>query len=315
MGLEILALRHQVSILKRKNVRPRLCRWERGLRVFLRRVWSRWTAVLVIVKPETVVRWHRAGFRLYWSFLSRRREKGRPRISLELRQFIARMAKENPTWGSPRIHGELLKLGLEISERTVSRYLAGVGRRGDARKLSVRAASADYVITSPPYLNAIDYLRGHRLSLVWMGYSVETIRGIRSESVGSEAGHARTASDPVVSKALRACLETELASRERGMLVRFLEDMRKVLQEVQRVLKPNGRAVFVVGNCTVRGAFVANSAGIKSLAGSAGLRARNEVTRELPPNRRYLPPPEHKNAGDGLAQRLREEVVLTLTHA
>lgn len=68
MGLEILALRHQVSILKRKNVRPRLGRWDRGLWVFLRRVWSRWTAVLVIVKPETVVRWHRAGFQLYWWF-------------------------------------------------------------------------------------------------------------------------------------------------------------------------------------------------------------------------------------------------------
>jgi putative transposase len=135
MGLEILALRHQVSILKRKNVRPRLGRWDRGLWVFLRRVWSRWAAVLVIVKPETVVRWHRAGFRLYWRFLSRHREEGRPRISFELRQLIARMANENPTWGSPRIHGELLKLGLEISERTVSRHLAGVGRRGDARKL------------------------------------------------------------------------------------------------------------------------------------------------------------------------------------
>jgi putative transposase len=116
MGLEIVALRHQVSILKRKNGRPRLGRWDRVLWVFLRRVWSRWAAVLVIVKPETVVRWHRAGFRLYWSFLSMRREKGRPRISFELRQLIARMAKENPTWGSPRIHGELLKLGLDISD-------------------------------------------------------------------------------------------------------------------------------------------------------------------------------------------------------
>ena len=104
MGLEILALRHQVSILKRKNARPRLGRWDRVLWVFLRRVWSRWAAVLVIVKPETVVRWHRAGFRLYWRFLSRHREKGRPRISFELRQLFERMAKENPTWGSPRTH-------------------------------------------------------------------------------------------------------------------------------------------------------------------------------------------------------------------
>jgi hypothetical protein len=90
---------------------------------------------LVIVKPETVVRWHRAGVQLYWRFLSSCRERGRPRISSELRELIARLAKENPTWGAPRIHGELLKLGIKVSERTVSRYLARVGRNGDARKL------------------------------------------------------------------------------------------------------------------------------------------------------------------------------------
>jgi hypothetical protein len=135
MAFEIVALRQQVGVLKRKNRRPRLSRWDRVFWVFLRRVWSRWTEVLVVVKPETVVRWHRAGFRLYWRFLSRRKEKGRPGIGSELRQLIERMAKENPTWGGPRIHGELLKLGLEVSERTVSRYLAGGGRNGDAQKL------------------------------------------------------------------------------------------------------------------------------------------------------------------------------------
>lgn len=186
---------------------------------------------------------------------------------------------------------------------------------GDARRLPVQNGSVDYVITSPPYLNAIDYLRGHRLSLVWMGHSVETIREIRSESVGSEAGQGRTATDPVLSRALRACVDTELASRERGMLIRFLQDIQQVLTEVRRVLKPNGCAVFVVGNCTVRGAFVANSAGVKALASSVGLRTRSEGTRQLPANRRYLPPPQHENAGDGLAKRLREEVVLTFEHA
>jgi putative transposase len=89
----------------------------------------------VIVKPETVIRWHRAGFQFYWRFLSPCREMGRPRISSELRELIVRMAKENPTWGAPRIPGELLKLGFELSERTVSRYLARVGCKGDGRKL------------------------------------------------------------------------------------------------------------------------------------------------------------------------------------
>ncbi len=135
LGLEIVALRQQISVLKRTNHRPRLTPWDQLFWVFLRRVWSRWTEVLVVVKPETVVRWHRAGFRLYCRFLSRRREKGRTRISSELRQLLERMAKENPTWGAPRIHGELLKLGFEVSERTVSRYLARASRNGDARKL------------------------------------------------------------------------------------------------------------------------------------------------------------------------------------
>ena len=135
LGLEILALRQQLSVLKRKNPRPRLSPWDQVFWVFLRRVWSRWAEVLVVVKPETVVRWHRAGFRLYWRFLSRRKESGRPRISSELRQLIERMARENPTWGGPRIHGELLKLGFDVSERTISRYLFRVGRNGDARKL------------------------------------------------------------------------------------------------------------------------------------------------------------------------------------
>jgi len=135
LGLELVALRHQVGVLKRKNPRSRLGVWDQGFWVVLRRVWSGWVNVLVVVKPETVVRWHRAGFRLYWRWLSRRRNQGRPKISSEVRQLIARMTKENPTWGAPRIHGELLKLGFEISERTVSRCLARVGRKGDARKL------------------------------------------------------------------------------------------------------------------------------------------------------------------------------------
>ena len=108
--------------------------WDRLLWVALRRLWSRWAEVLIIVKPDTVVSWHRAGFRLYWRFRSHRRP-GRPRITSELRQLIQRMATENPIWGAPRIHGELLKLGFDVSERTVSRYLARVGSKGDPRKL------------------------------------------------------------------------------------------------------------------------------------------------------------------------------------
>jgi hypothetical protein len=99
----------------------------------LRRFWSRWADALIIVKPETVVGWHRAGFRLYWRWRSRPRS-GRPKITEEVRGLIRRLADENPNWGAPMIHGELQKLGFLVCERTVGRYLRGVQRRGDPGK-------------------------------------------------------------------------------------------------------------------------------------------------------------------------------------
>ena len=118
LGLELVAWRQQVDVLKRKNPRPQLSPWDRLLWFGLRRWWSKWASVLVVVNPETVVGWHRAGFRWYWRFPSRRRAD-RPTITSELRNLIRSVAAENPTWGAPRIHGELLKLGFEISEATV----------------------------------------------------------------------------------------------------------------------------------------------------------------------------------------------------
>ncbi len=121
--LENLALRQQLLALQRRKPKPRLARIDRLFWVAVRRLWPKWKHALVIVTPETVVRWHRAGFRLYWNWLSRHRiVPGRKRISKEVRDLIFRMVAENPTWGAPRIHGELLKLGFDISERTVSRW-------------------------------------------------------------------------------------------------------------------------------------------------------------------------------------------------
>jgi hypothetical protein len=91
--------------------------------IVLRRFWPSWSGALILVKPETVVFWHRAGFEWFWRWRSRPRRAGRPAISGEIRQLIRRMKAENPTWGAPRIHGELLHLGFAISEPTVSRYL------------------------------------------------------------------------------------------------------------------------------------------------------------------------------------------------
>jgi putative transposase len=132
LGLEIVALRQQLMVLKRRTKRANLRRSERLFWVLLRRAWPLWANPLLIVKPDTVVRWHRKGFRLYWRFLSRRKRIGRPVTGHEARTSLHTMANENPTWGAPRIHGELLKLGFEISERTVSRYLARLHRRDGA---------------------------------------------------------------------------------------------------------------------------------------------------------------------------------------
>ncbi len=121
--LENLALRQQVVVLLRAGRRPRVSTLDRWFWVVLRRVWSRWTEVLVFVKPDTVVRWHRAGFRLYWNWLSRRGRGGRPSADAEVRALVRRLATENPTWGAPRVHGELRMLGFETSERTVSRLM------------------------------------------------------------------------------------------------------------------------------------------------------------------------------------------------
>jgi hypothetical protein len=90
----------------------------------LRRLWSGWREALILVQPETVVRWHRAGFKLYWKWISRSKSRlGRRATSKEIRELIFRIAAENPTWGAPRIHGELKMLGFDISERTVLRWM------------------------------------------------------------------------------------------------------------------------------------------------------------------------------------------------
>ncbi len=122
LALENLALRQQLAVLKRKTKRPRLTNADRAFWVALRRLWPGWQNVVLMVKPETVIRWHRKGFKLYWTWKSRNRT-GRPPIDAEVRMLIRRIARENPTWGAPLIHGELLMLGFEVGEATVSRHM------------------------------------------------------------------------------------------------------------------------------------------------------------------------------------------------
>jgi putative transposase len=121
---EILALRHQLLVLQRsgRGRRPNLSTTDRILWVLLSRLWADWRSVLLIVKPETVIAWHRQGFRLYWRWKSRNRD-GRPVVSGEVRDLIRKMSLANPLWGAPRIHGELLKLGIQVSQATVAKYM------------------------------------------------------------------------------------------------------------------------------------------------------------------------------------------------
>jgi putative transposase len=120
---ENLALRHQLAVLQRTARRPRLRTADRLLWVLLSRMWSGWMDAISVVQPATVIRWQRTGFKLVWTWKSRRNGPGRPSVAPKLRALIRRMSRANPLWGAPRIHGELQKLGIEISQATVSKYV------------------------------------------------------------------------------------------------------------------------------------------------------------------------------------------------
>src|SRR5262245_329807 len=115
---EIIALRHQLIVLQRtsKARRLRLSRTDRCLWIWLSRLWSEGRSSLIIVKPATVITWHRRKFRSYWTWKVRHGKPGRPLVGKEIRELIRTMSRDNPLWGAPRIHGELLKLGFKISE-------------------------------------------------------------------------------------------------------------------------------------------------------------------------------------------------------
>jgi len=133
--LENLALRQQLSVVVQKQPRRRLTLPDKIFWTIFSRFWSGWKRAVLIVQPETVIRWHRAGFKLYWKWISRRRMSvGRRPTSKELRALILCMVAENSTWGSPRIHGELKMLGFEISERTVLNWMRKAPRNPEPAK-------------------------------------------------------------------------------------------------------------------------------------------------------------------------------------
>jgi SAM-dependent methyltransferase len=185
-------------------------------------------------------------------------------------------------------------------------------RRGDARNLQIEDDSIDLVLTSPPYLNAIDYLRCSKFSLVWMGYTIEQLRQIRTNSVGTEAASAQALDTPWIQKLIRQLkISPTLSLRNHALLSTYAWDMSRAVAEVSRVLKRGGRAVYVVGDSLVKGSFVRNSALVSAVARRHGLTLESRQSRALPANRRYLPPPVLNGPKDAMMNgRMRREVVV-----
>lgn len=213
------------------------------------------------------------------------------------------------------VMGEFVRSAHRVAQRL--RFEVGHGtaivQNGDARHLvSVADGTVDAIITSPPYLNAIDYIRGHRLALVWLGYEVRGLREVRAESIGAE----RALNSPLVDDELceiRGAFGdlSALPARTRRMVDRYLADLSVVMTEARRVLKSGGRATFVVGNSCLQGVFVNNAAAAAAAAQLVGLKEVGRHERDLPPSKRYLPPPAAANSPE-ISKRMRTEVVLVL---
>jgi DNA modification methylase len=155
---------------------------------------------------------------------------------------------------------------------------AGSMDLADARKLPIGNRSVDMVITSPPYLNAIDYLRGHKFSLIWKGHGLEELRRVRTTNVGTECAAKAHKSDAATEYIMEMmCPANRLSKRNAGMLRGYVRDMRAVLSETKRVLRPGGKAVFVVGNCNLRETFVQNSRCIEGLADELGMELKTSA--------------------------------------
>lgn len=183
---------------------------------------------------------------------------------------------------------------------------------GDARTLTaLEDGSIDAVLTSPPYLNAIDYMRGHRLSLIWLGHRLGDLRTIRSTSIGAERAPDAIDEAAVLNEMRLAMGELDqLPNKFRSMINRYVQDIHRMVAEIARVLKDGARATFVMGNSCLRDVFIRNSAAVATAAQHAGLSLVNEAERPLPVRSRYLP-----MTSAPLGKRMRTETILTFARA
>lgn len=195
------------------------------------------------------------------------------------------------------------------------RSLRGHGKveLGDARMLtSVADGTADLAVTSPPYLNALDYLRGHKLALVWFGHTIGDLRKRRGVSIGSERGFDGVESEIVTD--IVHIIESEamnLDTLRRPMLTRYAHDCVEFASQLHRAVKPGGEAVLVVGNSTLRGNYIKNSLIAQKSMESAGFKLADLREREIPPSSRYMAI-NAKDEASSITKRMRTEVVLTM---
>ncbi len=182
---------------------------------------------------------------------------------------------------------------------------------GDARSIALPAGSIDLVLTSPPYLNAIDYLRCSKFSLVWMGHTTAELQQLRGRSVGSEVGRPDLRDGGQVHELMHKLgLLRDLPLRQQAILARYIHDMDLAMNQAARVLAPGGKAIYVIGENTIRGTYIPNSQIVTTLARALGLKLRARRQRKLPENRRYLPPPASASGTQSLNGRMRREVIL-----
>ena len=163
---------------------------------------------------------------------------------------------------------------------------------GDARQLSLESDSVDRVVTSPPYLTGIDYMRGHKLSLIWMGYNIENLARLRASNIGSELGQPMDNCSLVDTMADMLGDVDKLSYKRRLTLERYLRDMDLALSEISRVTKQGAIIVLVLGNANVEGVLLNIAGTMERLAAGKALHRLTAATRRIPNNRRYLPPPD-----------------------
>lgn len=181
---------------------------------------------------------------------------------------------------------------------------------GDARSIELLDGSVDAIMTSPPYLNAIDYMRGHRLSLVWLGHSIGELRKIRSSTIGAERSYDAKCS---IAETIAAsmCDLDRLELKQQRMIIRYAGDLERMMNQAVRVLRKGGTATYVLGNSCLKDTFIRNSEGVAKAGVQAGLSLASVAERDLPAASRYLPVTQ----SGSLSKRMRTETILTFVRA